>query len=134
MANLQGLLAENMAGPADRVLVPLPLFHVYPVMVGMLTPLAAGAAVIFPAGISGPQLVDALRRERATILIGVPRLYAALVSAIRPSTTARSGLVGPVFRAMPRLSLRARRPGPHDGRLPFRPVRARTAPHPPLPP
>src|SRR3546814_4172000 len=70
MSNLQGLLAENMAGPTDRVLVPLPLFHVYPFMVGMLTPLAAGAAVIFPAGISGPQLVDALRRERATILIG----------------------------------------------------------------
>src|SRR3546814_13704484 len=94
MSNLQGLLAENRAGPADRVLVPLPLFHVYPFMVGMLTPLAAGAAVIFPAGISGPQLVDALRRERATILIGVPRLYAALVSAIRHSTTDRSGLVG----------------------------------------
>ena len=128
MSNLQGLLAEDMARPTDRVLVPLPLFHVYPFMVGMLTPLAAGAAVIFPAGISGPQLVDALRREKATILIGVPRLYAALVSAIRHSTTERNGLVGPVFRAMLRISLRARRLGWNAGRLLFRPVRARIAP------
>src|SRR3546814_10221958 len=76
MSNLQALLAEDMAGPTDRVLVPLPLFHVYPFMVGMLTPLAAGAAAVFPAGISGPQIVDALRQGGPTNLIGVPRLYA----------------------------------------------------------
>src|SRR3546814_15696067 len=54
MSNLQGLLADNMAGPADRVLVPLPLFHVFPFMVCMLPPLAAAAPLFFPPGLTRP--------------------------------------------------------------------------------
>lgn len=83
VANIDAILKERMTGAGDRILTPLPLHHVYPLIVGVLTPLAAGAAVVFPAGIGGPQIVEALRVSEANMLIGVPRLYAAMLDAIQ---------------------------------------------------
>ncbi len=92
-SNVQGLLAENLADESDRACLPLPLFHVYPFTVGMLTPLAAGAAIIMPKGLSGPEILDALQEGKATAMIGVPRLYEALIAAIKR----RAGERGRVF-------------------------------------
>lgn len=67
----------------DRVLLPLPLHHVYPFVIGMLAPLALGLPIILPSALTGPEILRAAREGRATMLIGVPRLYAALYGAIR---------------------------------------------------
>src|SRR6266571_4047881 len=45
----------------DRVLLPLPLHHVYPFVIGMLAPLALGLPLILPFSLSGQQLLRALR-------------------------------------------------------------------------
>jgi len=66
----------------DRVLLPLPLHHVYPFVIGMLAPLALGLALILPFSLSGQQLLRALREGEATAIVGVPRLYSALYSGI----------------------------------------------------
>ena len=83
MSNIRALQAERLVGARDRALLPLPLHHVYALTVGLLTPLAVGAAVIFPAGVSGPEIAEALRSGGATVLVGVPRLYTALLDAVR---------------------------------------------------
>jgi len=82
VANINALVSEHLVKPGDRVLLPLPPHHVYPLVVGILAPLASGAGIVFPAGISGPQIVDALHRGDASVLIGVPRLYSAMLGAI----------------------------------------------------
>ena len=69
-------------GEDDRVLLPLPLHHVYPFVVGTLTPLSLGLPLVIPSAFTGPQVLEALQRGRATLLIGVPRLYEALVSGL----------------------------------------------------
>src|SRR5690606_6620815 len=92
-SNVQALLAEHLADESDRACLPLPLSHVYPFTVGMLTPLAAGAAIIMPKGLSGPEILDALQEGKATAMIGVPRLYEALIAAIKR----RAGERGRVF-------------------------------------
>ncbi|MGH6919529.1 MAG: AMP-binding protein [Geminicoccaceae bacterium] len=81
-ANLDALVAERLARPGDRVLLPLPLQHVYPLTVGLLAPLALGAAVVLPAGITGPQIGEALKECSCTIMIAVPRLYEAMLAGI----------------------------------------------------
>src|SRR3546814_3223424 len=58
-ANVAGLVAEGLVGPEDRILLPLQLHHVYPFVVGLLVPLAGGAAVIFPEGLAGPKIAEA---------------------------------------------------------------------------
>src|SRR4030095_16103547 len=78
----------------DRVLLPLPLHHVYPFVIGMLSPLALGVPLILPFSLSGQQLLRALREGEVTAIVGVPRLYSALYGGIR-NKGASSGSVVP---------------------------------------
>jgi long-chain acyl-CoA synthetase len=66
----------------DRVLLPLPLHHVYPFVIGMLAPLDLGLPLILPFSLSGQQLLRALQEGKVTAIVGVPRLYSALYSGI----------------------------------------------------
>lgn len=129
LSNVEALLAARLAGPQDRVLVPLPLHHAYPCTVGLLGSLASGATLVLPAGLSGPQILAALQTARVTILIGVPRLYTALLAAIEAQVRKANPLARTAFRAMLALS-RALRPyfGVGLGRLLFAGLHRRLAP------
>lgn len=131
VAGMEALIAARLAGPGDRVLLPLPLHHFYPFVVGLLVPLAAGATVVFPAGLGGPEVAQALRLGAVTVLVGVLRLYAALAAAIEARLAARSGWTRVPFRAAlaaSRLLLHGL--GWHGpGRVLFRRVRVALAPN-----
>ncbi|MDF1613874.1 AMP-binding protein [Desulfurivibrio dismutans] len=72
----------RLVSASDRVLLPLPFHHVYPLVVGMFTPLALGLPLIMPDVLTGPRILRAVKAGRATALIGVPRLYQALYQGI----------------------------------------------------
>ncbi len=110
-ANVDAILAENLVGADDRVLMPLPLHHAYPFVVGLVTPLMAGATVVFPESVTGPHLVRALKEAQATVMIGVPRLYTALLSGIEGRVASRGALAATMFRALLGLSRNARKLG-----------------------
>ena len=95
--------------------MPLPLHHAYSLTVGLTTGMGSGVGLILPAGVSGPELVAALVRGEATVLLGVPRLYSALVAGIRTQVAARGGLVARLFPRLLGLA-RALRPLARHGR------------------
>ena len=115
--NVNAIAAANLVGPDDRALLPLPLDNVYPYVVGLLTPLAAGTAVVFPEEITGPAVVHALGLSKATAMVGVPRLYAAMVAGIRTRVAARGRLPAWIFDRLLALSIALQR------RFGFRPGR-----------
>ncbi len=128
-ANVEGLVKERLVGAKDRVMLPLPLHHVYPFVVGLLVPLASGAAVILPQGVAGSQIVQALRLGEATAIVGVPRLYAAVAANLEAQFAARGRLPVLAFKGLLGLSVWLRRRfGWHAGRLMFRPVLTRIGP------
>jgi long-chain acyl-CoA synthetase len=121
LSNLNGLLTARLAGPRDRVLLPLPLHHAYAFTVGCLGCLASGATLVLPAGISGPEIVRALRLERATMVIGVPRLYESILAGIRAKVARRGRRAAVWFERLLALSLWLRRSlGLRIGRVLFR--------------
>jgi long-chain acyl-CoA synthetase len=129
VANINGLLAEQLVGPDDRALLPLPLHHVYPLTVGCLTALASGTTIVLPAGVTGPQIVSALQRGRVTLIVGVPRLYAALAAGLEARVKSRGGLARTLFALMFKASLIARRRwNLRIGRGLFRPLHRQLAP------
>jgi long-chain acyl-CoA synthetase len=81
----------------DRVLLPLPFHHVYPFVIGLLVPLGLGLPVILPRGLTGPQILRAIREGEATAVIGVPRLYQALYTGIKTQATGKGRLAGSLF-------------------------------------
>lgn len=129
LSNVEALAAAALAGPDDRVLLPLPLHHAYPFTAGLLGCLATGATLVLPAGVLGPQLVDAMRMARVTVLIGVPRLYAALFDGIEASMRAQGPLARRAFGWLLALSMAIRRAvGLRIGRLIFHRLHCEMAP------
>ncbi len=129
LSNVQGLIAEGIARPDDRVLLPLPLHHVYPFSIGLLTVIGLGATLIMPRSLVGPRIAGALYQSRATILLGVPRLYEALWQRLEARLTdGRRWRERVLEWLMTGSQWCRRRTGLHPGRWLFRPVIKRLAP------
>jgi long-chain acyl-CoA synthetase len=107
--NASGLLAADLIDSADRVLLPLPLHHTYPFTAGLLTALGAGATVVFPAGISGPEISRAAAAARSTTLLAVPRLCSALWDSVLAGVRSRGQPAVTIFFALLALSRGVRR-------------------------
>lgn len=106
---LDMLSAAGVVHDGDRVLLPLPLHHVYPFVVGMLASIWLGLTLVIPHALTGPQLIRAVREGWVSVIIGVPRLYAALFEGIA-ARGARTGRFGnAIFQFMFRLSRVVRR-------------------------
>ena len=83
-------LAAAMAGalglrPGDRVLAPLPLFHINPMGYGVITSLLTGADALTMRKFSARALWPAVVGEQVTVLI----LHAPPVEILKRATTAR---------------------------------------------
>ena len=125
-ANVRAIGKMGLIGPKDRVLLPLPLHHVYPLVVGLLVPLSAGAAVVLPEAATGPKIVRALKIAGATAMIGVPRLYEALVAGLEAQARARGRPQASLFSGLLRISIAVRREfGVSLGRILFPQVHRR---------
>ena len=123
---VQNFVRARIATPEDRVLLPLPLNHIYPYVVGILCALGSGAAVVIPQTIAGPQLIDAIRISEATIVVGVPRLFSALYSGLAAQIRSKGAIPKAVFDAMLWASKNFRRRlHLNIGRALFSPIRAR---------
>lgn len=128
-SNVEALCTQELADDSDRVLVPLPFHHVYPFTVGLLVPLTLGAPIIVPFSLVGPQIVRALREGEATVMLGVPRLYEAVWSALEDRVSGRGRIAATLFHAMLRISIAARRSlGLRLGPRLFRGLHARLGP------
>ncbi len=126
---VDALVSESLMGSGDRLLLPLPLHHVYPFVVGMLVPLAADVPIVLPRSVTGPQLLRALREGEATVLLGVPRLYDALLDGIESRVAARGRLPRAAFRgALATSVFLRRRLGLRVGGPLLRQVRSAVAP------
>ncbi len=99
-SNVRSLIDAKMAGPQDRILVPLPLHHAYPLTVGVLSPLACGTTVVLPERMSGRAIKAALIEEECTLLLGVPRLYEALLGALFSQLAQQPRVIAATFESI----------------------------------
>jgi len=126
---LNTLLEADLVSEDDRVLLPLPLHHVYPFVIGMLTPLAAGLPLVIPRSLTGPQIVRALQEGEVSLIVGVPQLYEALYSGIKERSKSGSRIASALFESGVFLSTWLRRRlGLQIGKALLRPVHKRFGP------
>ena len=124
------LLAADLLRDSDRILLPLPLHHVYPFVIGMLTPLSAGLPIVMPRSLTGPQLVRALKEGDVSLIVGVPRLYDALFSGIEERTKGGGKVAAALFEKLMGLSMDLRRrTGIDAGKILMGPLRKRIGPN-----
>ncbi len=64
--------------PGDRICVPVPLYHCFGMVMGVLGAVTHGAALVFPSESFDPESVlAAVDEERCTALYGVPTMFIA---------------------------------------------------------
>ncbi|MHC1773955.1 MAG: AMP-binding protein [Lentimicrobium sp.] len=68
--------------PDSRVMVLLPLHHIFPLMGTMIIPLYLGGTIAISPSMVSEDIMATLRNNAITIIIGVPRLYAAIRKGI----------------------------------------------------
>ncbi len=98
------IAAVGIATERDRMLLALPLHHVYPFTMGMLLPLAVKAPIVLPQTLTGPKLVEALAEGKVSVILGVPRLYRALYDGIRARAASKGRLTKVFFNSAARSS------------------------------
>jgi long-chain acyl-CoA synthetase len=127
--NVEALRDLQIVGPEDNVLLPLPLHHAYPFVVGMLTTLTIGAPMVLPAGTTGPAIMQALTSGDVTTIVGVPRLYEAILGAIQARVAARGRISRSAWWLLMHLAILLRRSiGLRPGRIWFARVRRGVGP------
>lgn len=68
--------------PERNVLVLLPLHHVFPLLGTMMAPLSVGSKIAFSPSLASDDIIKTLQENKIAIIIGVPRLYAAIRNGI----------------------------------------------------
>ncbi len=62
--------------PKDRVCIPVPLYHCFGMVIGVLACVTHGAAMVFPGDAYDPiTTLEAVQAERCTALHGVPTMF-----------------------------------------------------------
>jgi fatty-acyl-CoA synthase len=84
--------------PGDRICVPVPLYHCFGMVIGNLTGVTCGAAVVYPApGFDPDATLAAVAQERCTALYGVPTMFIAELASPRfeayDLTSLRTGIM-----------------------------------------
>lgn len=74
-------VAEAMAlGEQDRLCIPVPLYHCFGMVMGVLACITHGACMVFPSeGFDPAAVLEAVAAERCTALHGVPTMFVALL-------------------------------------------------------
>ncbi|MGC3969312.1 MAG: AMP-binding protein [Pirellulales bacterium] len=90
--------ASQRISADDRICIPVPFYHCFGCVLGTLCCAVYGATMIVPADtFSPPATLDAVEREGATSLYGVPTMFIAQLQdpslAERKITTLRTGIM-----------------------------------------
>ena len=69
---------------ADRLCIPVPLYHCFGMVMGVLGAVSKGAAMVFPVeGFEARATLETLSGERCTAVYGVPTMFVAMLEELR---------------------------------------------------
>ena len=118
---VETLRCYDLAAASVRVLLALPLHHVYPFSIGLLGVLAHEGAIVVARALTGPEILRALRDGAVTAIVGVPRLFEVFVTGIRTRAQSRGQARAALLSGLLRGSIALRRSvGVRAGRHLFR--------------
>ncbi|MCL1980797.1 MAG: AMP-binding protein [Proteobacteria bacterium] len=84
LANVEAVtIGTPIYCPDERVLMLLPLHHIFPLLGTLAIPFRIGATVALCPSLKAEDIVATLQRNKVTMVIGVPRLYSLIMQSIR---------------------------------------------------
>ncbi|MDP2362850.1 MAG: AMP-binding protein, partial [Ignavibacteria bacterium] len=97
LVNIEAVTTDvNIYTKEDRVMILLPLHHIFPLVGTLLAPLSVGGTIVFSPSMASEDIMATLQHE-ITIIIGVPRLYNLIRKGIRDKIN-KSGVAKLLFK------------------------------------
>jgi long-chain acyl-CoA synthetase len=97
LVNIEAVTTDvNIYKPEDRVMILLPLHHIFPLVGTMVAPLSVGGTVVFSPSMASEDIMATLQHG-ITIIIGVPRLYNLIRKGIKDKIN-KSGIAKFLFK------------------------------------
>lgn len=129
LANVESIREVLQPRPDDRLVSVLPLHHAFEFTAGCLAPLLAGASICYLETLSSQAIVESLQKTKATVLLGVPRLYELILESIERQVAEMSGGASAGFAALRGTNRAFRSLGLNAGRALLAPLHARFGGH-----
>ena len=84
ISNIRAVSEEVKIFRTDRqVLMLLPLHHIFPMIGSMAAPLYVGSSIVMSPSMQSTDLIETLKNNNVSIMIGVPRLYELLYKGLK---------------------------------------------------
>jgi long-chain acyl-CoA synthetase len=83
IANIEAVTTRvRIILPGDRLMILLPLHHIFPLIGTMIIPLYLGATTVICPTLNADDIINTLQKNRISIFIGVPRLFSLIRKGI----------------------------------------------------
>lgn len=83
LANVEAVsVGTPIITSVERVMMLLPLHHIFPLIGSMIAPLSVGATISICPSLKSEDIILTLQEGKITIIIGVPRLYKMICKGI----------------------------------------------------
>ncbi len=83
MANVEAVsIGVPIYSIDERVMLLLPLHHIFPLLGSLVAPLSVGATIAMSPSLQPQDIIATLQDNQVTIIIGVPRLYKTICKGI----------------------------------------------------
>ena len=97
LANVDSLDVYKMYEETDVTIALLPLHHILPLLGTGVMPLLYSATIVFLEDISSVALIDAMKKYKVTMLIGVPKLWEVMHKKIMDTINSK-GITRFIFK------------------------------------
>lgn len=91
LSNARAIAKAQPLGPRDNFLSVLPLHHALEFTGGFLLPLTSGVTITYVERLKGPEIIQAMRLTKTTVMLVVPKLLKLFLDGIERQV-AESGL------------------------------------------
>lgn len=99
VSDIRGVLQMIELKRQDNFLSVLPIHHTFECTAGFLTPFVGGASVTYARGLASKLILEDIRDNRATILLGVPLLFEKMHAGLMRAIAKKPVLTRLAFKA-----------------------------------
>ncbi len=98
VSDIDGVLQMIDIEENDNFISVLPIHHTFECTCGFLTPLSGGACITYARGLASKLIVEDIRNNNATIILGVPLLFEKMHDGLMRAISKKPPLTRAIFK------------------------------------
>lgn len=98
VSDIDGVLQMIDIEETDNFISVLPIHHTFECTCGFLTPIAGGACITYARGLASKLIVEDIRNNHATIILGVPLLFEKMHDGLIKAISKKPTVTRAVFK------------------------------------